>query len=904
MSMERITKKIAEKFLRNQNSVDLREATSIDDDAAEALSKHRGDYLILYGLKEISDVTAESLSKYQGELILSGLTSLSDAAAQSFSKHEGGLDLADVGVLSDAAVVALAKSKGELRIGVSEVSESAVKALVEHEGINAENPSLVLPNLISLDDVSLAEKLVCECEYGEFFFEGLTSLAEAVAQSLSRAGGYLHFGALKDLSTAAASALAGGGNLESLEFSSLESLPDSVAKELAKFQGEHLSFGSLGFISDAAVKALAEYGGELFLGRNHKLCFSPKAARYLLEGNATVDGNLDLDEIAVGEGDICFRIAEQFLKDHFEGSPPPQETLSIDTIKRYCRICAEHKGSDSDKASEYEDYILETLRLFNDTVREKVFDEHAPWDMVRLPQIDSLDEDLAECLSPVRCRLVLSNVKEVSQDCLNLLFSKKNKITLSRKYYHYHCLEIGLKSLDKAQATVLGKYTGQLSLPNLESIDAEAAKKLRGIAWNLRLGISEIDLETATALTDLLKKSQGRNLYLDRLTSVSTEALKALCENEGELSLGLEEVNAEQMALLTARKAMFELPKLRHCPAEALQLLVDFHSGAGYSEYGWLELNSFEELSVEGAAIVAKTKKATLSLNGLKSITAEVAKSLSSFRGNLFLKGILEIDADAAAHLANIKARGSEHHLELGAKTIDKNTAAELARFGGTLNLPALTELPAAAAKALAGHKGKWLYLGLTSVSDTAAKTLAGYQGGLYLKDLKSLQNAALAKKLASMDCPKLESLTELADAAAESLSKHEGDLELNALTSLSDAAAKSLSKHKGEALSLSGITELSDAAAEALAKYKGESVSLDGLKTISPKAARQLLESSADFFTELDLKKIKYAETLKNVKPVSPDKLEKIKCNLCEKMIPILTAEANDGLCGRCCRL
>ena len=38
---------------------------------------------------------------------------------------------------------------------------------------------------------------------------------------------------------------------------------------------------------------------------------------------------------------------------------PPQETLSIDTIKRYCRMCQQEEGSDSDKASEYEDYILE-----------------------------------------------------------------------------------------------------------------------------------------------------------------------------------------------------------------------------------------------------------------------------------------------------------------------------------------------------------------------------------------------------------------------------------------------------------------------------------------------------------------------------------------------------------------
>ena len=80
-----ITKEIAEKFLADPIPLDsLTEFSSIEDTAAESLSKHEG-YLQLNGLTELSDAAAESLSKHQGDLNLSGLTELSDAAAASRS---------------------------------------------------------------------------------------------------------------------------------------------------------------------------------------------------------------------------------------------------------------------------------------------------------------------------------------------------------------------------------------------------------------------------------------------------------------------------------------------------------------------------------------------------------------------------------------------------------------------------------------------------------------------------------------------------------------------------------------------------------------------------------------------------------------------------------------------------
>ncbi|MDA7532383.1 hypothetical protein OAK70_02420 [Akkermansiaceae bacterium] len=83
-----ITENIAEQFLKDNDSVDLQPFTSIDDAAAE------------------------SLSKYKGVLWLDGLTELSDAAFETLSKHDGGLGLDhkhDVDSIDDQFIKLFAK---------------------------------------------------------------------------------------------------------------------------------------------------------------------------------------------------------------------------------------------------------------------------------------------------------------------------------------------------------------------------------------------------------------------------------------------------------------------------------------------------------------------------------------------------------------------------------------------------------------------------------------------------------------------------------------------------------------------------------------------------------------------------------------------------------------------------
>jgi len=72
-----LTKEIAEQFLGDPDGVELDEFTSIEDEAAEVLSKHQGE-LCLIECRFISTSAIELLSRRTGSLIL-GLETLSDS---------------------------------------------------------------------------------------------------------------------------------------------------------------------------------------------------------------------------------------------------------------------------------------------------------------------------------------------------------------------------------------------------------------------------------------------------------------------------------------------------------------------------------------------------------------------------------------------------------------------------------------------------------------------------------------------------------------------------------------------------------------------------------------------------------------------------------------------------------
>jgi len=182
-----LTAEIAERFLKDNDSVSLIEFTTIEDYAACVLARHKG------------------------EIWLNGLKSLSDAAARSLSEHKGFLSLNSLEFLSDESVRALAYHGGK------------IANLSVLEGLNDAAAKFITA------EPAAARKLLAQ--HGRLDLKGLTSLSDAAAEALSRQKGFLSLSGLKSLSDSSAGALSRHEGF--LDLSGVASLSDSSARSLA-----------------------------------------------------------------------------------------------------------------------------------------------------------------------------------------------------------------------------------------------------------------------------------------------------------------------------------------------------------------------------------------------------------------------------------------------------------------------------------------------------------------------------------------------------------------------------------------------------------------------------------------------------------------------------------------------
>jgi len=151
--------------------------------------------------------------------------------------------------------------------------------------------------------------------------------------------------------------------------------------------------------------------------------------------------------------------------------------------------------------------------------------------------------------------------------------------------------------------------------------------------------------------------------------------------------------------------------------------------------------NGFTE---PGNTIIPADIKLSLSLDGLTTISPKVAQALANFKEGscISLNGLTTISPKVAQALANFKGyrwAGGNTNLSLdGLTTISPEVAQALANFEGTiLSLDGLTTISPEVAKALASLKGyngtgsnAHIYLnGLTTVSPEVVQELALFKG-------------------------------------------------------------------------------------------------------------------------------------------------------------------------------
>jgi hypothetical protein len=228
-----LTKTLAGQFMKDDESLTLYEFTSIDDDAAEVLSKYRGS-LDLRGLVSLTTKAADALSTHKGDggdnvaLCLDSLENIPLSALESLCKHSGSLVLGLTSVTTAMASL-LGKHKGELELrSLEELSDSDAAALGSHCG------GLNLSGLTSLSD-KVAQCLAAID--GALNLNGLRTLSDSAAQSLSALNGSLYLAQLTELSDEGAYWL--GQHRHYLALSSLHSFARSLSDKAVQSLSKH-----------------------------------------------------------------------------------------------------------------------------------------------------------------------------------------------------------------------------------------------------------------------------------------------------------------------------------------------------------------------------------------------------------------------------------------------------------------------------------------------------------------------------------------------------------------------------------------------------------------------------------------------------------------------------------------
>ena len=259
------------------------------------------------------------------------------------------------------------------------------------------------------------------------------------------------------------------------------------------------------------------------------------------------------------------------------------------------------------------------------------------------------------------------------------------------------------------------------------------------------------------------------------------------------------------------------------------------------------DTRKLESLTVEQAReLVAKKQPplldstgSWLSLDGLKTLSPEVAAVLVEPAGQLSLDGLTELSPETAVVLAKHKPVGGFGHADLrlnGLKTISSAVAEALAAHQGMILLHSLEKLDSMPlAKKLAAQWGE-LRLGLTELSPEIAAELAKNAG---VAEDKTRPGVIHRRADRAPSVLRLDNLWSLSPETAEALSKHSGVLVLNGLVSLDPLVATSLAKRTGT-LVLNGLPSLSTEAATAIAEFPGELV-LKAITELPPDAAAAL---------------------------------------------------------------
>jgi hypothetical protein len=227
------------------------------------------------------------------------------------------------------------------------------------------------------------------------------------------------------------------------------------------------------------------------------------------------------------------------------------------------------------------------------------------------------------------------------------------------------------------------------------------------------------------------------SLSLPGVKSLSAETAHELANHRGPLALdGLLELTVELAREFAASTATLSFGGLTRVTPEAIEVLAAGMPHPQYGQFGrrsrdfsGLQLDGLKTLSPELARAIAR-HPGNISLGGLQEFTPDAARELTGCRwGCLVLRGLRTLTEQVAALLGD-----TDVGLILsGLRRLTPGVAAGLAQTRGGLFLNGVQALSLQAAQALAGHRGHLGLVGVTEAPEEVLAALAEHDGPVVL---------------------------------------------------------------------------------------------------------------------------------------------------------------------------
>ena len=297
--------------------------------------------------------------------------------------------------------------------------------------------------------------------------------------------------------------------------------------------------------------------------------------------------------------------------------------------------------------AEEDSYVNLNGLKYLDLDAAKALAKHKGENALSLNGLEELDVDVAKELSKHNGPLNLNGIKVISHEVARELAKCQFDIFLD-----------GIEELD--DVSVFENHTASLSLWGLSSLNdkiSEQLSKKKG-EFALRDDISDSFKELSPAKAKLLVKFYSdqmavNEITLETLEVLSLDAAKELAKYDNSISLNLTEISVELLNVLS--KVHLSLNNVNTLSNDHIKAIANFKKGIALNGLKAIDVKAFNELVKVG------TK---LELLGVESITDDVAKIISTYKGELHL-GCKTLSEKSAEYLGDVKRKVGKNELHL-----------------------------------------------------------------------------------------------------------------------------------------------------------------------------------------------------------------------------------------------